>query len=122
MTDPDAIARDNPTFREYVHFATLNVKATAINKNDCGNVVLKYVGPAPPYNSGLHRYVWLIYAQKKQMDTAELSKYLDTRNNKKIDQWARDNDLTLVAANVFEAKQMDTAELSKYLDTRNNKK
>lgn len=104
LTDPDAISREEPLFREFVHFATLNVKATVINANSCGDVALEYAGPAPPYNSGLHRYVWLIYSQKEEMDTEPLTKYLDGRGAKKVNTWAKDNGLKLVAANLFEAE------------------
>jgi len=104
LTDPDAISREQPIFREFVHFAALNVKATVINANSCGDVALEYAGPAPPYNSGLHRYVWLIYSQEELMDTEPLTKYLDGRGGKKVNGWAKDNGLTLVAANVFESQ------------------
>jgi len=104
LTDPDAISREEPLFREFVHFATLNVKATVINANSCGDVALEYAGPAPPYNSGLHRYVWLIYSQKEEMDAEPLTKYLDGRGAKKVNTWAKDNGLKLVAANLFEAE------------------
>jgi len=104
MTDPDAISRDNPLFREFVHFAALNVKATVISPDSCGDVALQYAGPAPPYNSGKHRYVWLVYAQQGQMETGPLSEYLKDRGGKQVDKWAQENKLELVAANVFEAK------------------
>jgi len=115
LTDPDAISREQPIFREFVHFAALNVKATVINANSCGDVALEYAGPAPPYNSGLHRYVWLIYSQEELMDTEPLTTYLDGRGGKKVNGWAKDNGLTLVAANLFEAQwdeHCDTAHVA----------
>jgi len=112
LTDPDAISREQPIFREFVHFAALNVKATVINANSCGDVALEYAGPAPPYNSGLHRYVWLIYSQEELMDTEPLTKYLDGRGGKKVNGWAKDNGLTLVAANMFEAQWDEHCDLA----------
>jgi len=104
MTDPDAISRQNPLFREFVHYAAVNVTGSEISADSDVNVALQYAGPGPPYNSGLHRYVWLVYAQTVEVDCDDLSKYLEGRGGKKVDEWCREKGMTLTAANFYEAE------------------
>jgi len=104
MTDPDAISRQNPLFREFVHYAAVNVTGSEISADSDVNVALQYAGPGPPYNSGLHRYVWLVYAQTVEADCDDLSKYLEGRGGKKVDEWCREKGMTLTAANFYEAE------------------
>lgn len=54
MTDPDAPSREEPLFREYVHWVVTNIPGDNVLQ---GDVVLSYVGAAPPMNSGYHRSV-----------------------------------------------------------------
>merc|ERR1719361_388064 len=100
MTDPDAVARKEPLFREFAHYAAVNVNGTG----EGGDVALEYVGPAPPCNSELHRYVFLVYKQTKKLDAKPLADYLAGRGGKKCNVWALEQGLTLVAANLFEAE------------------
>ena len=68
------------------------------------NVALQYAGPGPPCNSGLHRYVWLVYSQAGEVDASELSAYLEGRGGKKTDAWCKEKGMTLVGANYYEAE------------------
>ncbi|CAD7084252.1 unnamed protein product [Hermetia illucens] len=61
MTDPDAPSRQNPTYREVRHWLVVNIPG---NKLDEGQVLIDFVGSGPPADTGLHRYVFLLFKQK----------------------------------------------------------
>ena len=54
MFDTDAPEVDNPKFRDFVHYAVVNIPA-----NDCnaGDEVVPYLGPLPYFNSGIDTFV-----------------------------------------------------------------
>ncbi|KAK0161232.1 hypothetical protein PV327_009726 [Microctonus hyperodae] len=60
MTDPDAPTRKAATFREWHHWLVGNIPG---NKVDSGDVLSDYIGSGPPKDTGLHRYVFLLYKQ-----------------------------------------------------------
>ncbi|XP_011049116.1 PREDICTED: protein D2-like isoform X1 [Acromyrmex echinatior] len=60
MTDPDAPSRTNPINREWHHWLVSNIPGSNVSK---GEVLSEYVGSGPPKDSGLHRYVFLLYKQ-----------------------------------------------------------
>lgn len=62
MLDPDAPSRCNPTMREWHHWMIGNIPECKIEE---GTVYTDYIGPAPPENTGLHRYIFLVYKQKE---------------------------------------------------------
>ena len=64
LTDPDAPCVAEPIFREFVHWVHVNIPA---EKVDLGKPVCPYVGAGPPYNSGTHRYIFLLYLQEEGM-------------------------------------------------------
>uniref|UniRef100_A0A669PG76 Phosphatidylethanolamine-binding protein 1 n=1 Tax=Phasianus colchicus TaxID=9054 RepID=A0A669PG76_PHACC len=64
LTDPDAPSRKDPKFREWHHFLVTNMKGNDVGS---GTVLSDYVGSGPPKGTGLHRYVWLVYEQPKQL-------------------------------------------------------
>lgn len=68
MTDPDAPSRKNPIRREFHHWLVGNIPGNSVNK---GNVLSAYVGSGPPKNTGLHRYVFLVYKQQGKIDFDE---------------------------------------------------
>lgn len=85
MTDPDAPSRANPVRREFRHwlvslfylfqintlinqFQVVNIPGSDIEK---GEVLSEYVGSGPPKDSGLHRYVFLLYRQPKKLEFEE---------------------------------------------------
>ncbi|XP_014224826.1 protein D2-like [Trichogramma pretiosum] len=60
MTDPDVPVRGYA--REWQHWVVGNIPEDKVHK---GEVLTEYVGPAPPKNSGAHRYVFLLYRQNQ---------------------------------------------------------
>lgn len=68
LIDPDAPSRKNPKFREWHHFLVTNMKGNDIST---GNILSDYVGSGPPKGTGLHRYVWLVYEQRKELKCTE---------------------------------------------------
>lgn len=77
-----------------------------------GKVLSEYIGSGPPKNTGLHRYVFLLYRQRDIIDFSKV-KYLtnqsgEGRGNFSIKKFARDHDLgTLIAGNMFLAEYDD---------------
>uniref|UniRef100_A0A915BK81 Phosphatidylethanolamine-binding protein n=1 Tax=Parascaris univalens TaxID=6257 RepID=A0A915BK81_PARUN len=68
MTDPDAPSRKTPTFREWHHWLITNIPGNDISK---GEVLSEYISSAPPPNTGLHRYVYLVYKQSGKISDPE---------------------------------------------------
>ncbi|XP_050544055.1 phosphatidylethanolamine-binding protein homolog F40A3.3-like isoform X2 [Daktulosphaira vitifoliae] len=64
MTDPDAPSRKEHTYREWHHWLVGNIPGTEISK---GETLSEYVGSGPPPNTGLHRYVFLVYKQPSKL-------------------------------------------------------
>nr|ABF18365.1 putative phosphatidylethanolamine-binding protein [Aedes aegypti] len=62
MTDPDAPTRAEPKMREWKHWVVINVPGSDVA---AGETVAEYIGSAPPQDSGLHRYVFLVYKQSR---------------------------------------------------------
>ncbi|XP_021195595.3 protein D3 [Helicoverpa armigera] len=60
MIDPDAPSRLEPTDREYLHWLMVNVPGDNLKYAD---TIAEYVGAGPPQDTGLHRYVFLVYQQ-----------------------------------------------------------
>ncbi|XP_011707281.1 PREDICTED: protein D2-like isoform X1 [Wasmannia auropunctata] len=61
LTDPD-VPRRGGYNREFRHWLVGNIPEENIAK---GEVLAEYVGPAPPKNTGKHRYVFLLYKQNQ---------------------------------------------------------
>lgn len=72
MTDPDAPSRLKPDFREFVHWVIMNIDGSSGGDLATGHTILPYLGPAPPYSSGLHRYVFTLYKQKDRIAQKDL--------------------------------------------------
>ncbi|KRG00078.1 uncharacterized protein Dwil_GK13056, isoform B [Drosophila willistoni] len=68
MTDPDAPSRSKPTFREFKHWVVVNIPGNDVAK---GEVLAGYVGSGPPKDTGLHRYVFLLYKQSRKLEFDE---------------------------------------------------
>lgn len=60
MVDPDAPSRANATFREVRHWAVVNIPGDSVDK---GDIIAEYRGSGPPKDTGLHRYIFLVYKQ-----------------------------------------------------------
>jgi len=61
IIDPDAPRRGGYN-REFRHWLVGNIPEENIAK---GEILAEYVGPAPPKNTGKHRYVFLVYKQNQ---------------------------------------------------------
>lgn len=68
MTDPDAPSRQQPTYREWHHWLIVNIPENRISD---GEVLSEYIGSGPPPNTGLHRYVFLVYEQPEKIQFNE---------------------------------------------------
>jgi len=60
FNDPDNLSRSNPNMREYAHWAVGNIPGTDIAK---GETLCTFIGSGPKENTGIHRYVFLVYKQ-----------------------------------------------------------
>jgi hypothetical protein len=71
MCDPDAPSRETPKMRNYIHWLLVNVPGPY--QLDRGFAAAPYEGPAPPPNTGFHRYVTIVYAQRGVIEAGKLS-------------------------------------------------
>ncbi|KAJ8934941.1 hypothetical protein NQ314_013100 [Rhamnusium bicolor] len=114
MVDPDAPSRENPTNREMKHWLVVNIKGGDLST---GEVIAEYRGSGPPKDSGLHRYIFLVFEQKaKQIfdEPKSPSTSSDNRRNFSIRTFAKKYNLgDPLAGNFFHA-QWDP-----YVDERN---
>lgn len=108
MTDPDAPSRANPKMREWKHWVVVNVPGSDVG---AGETVAEYIGSAPPQNSGLHRYVFLVYKQtggKVQFDEPKLSNRNPNRGKFRVAEFAEKYQLgNPVAGNFYQAQYDD---------------
>ncbi|XP_062121168.1 protein D3 [Drosophila sulfurigaster albostrigata] len=108
MTDPDAPSRKDPQFREWHHWLVGNIPGNDISN---GEVLSAYVGSGPPPETGLHRYVFLVYEQKckLQFDEKRLPNNSgDGRGGFKIAKFAEKYNLgDPIAGNFYQAEYDD---------------
>lgn len=64
MTNPDAPSRADPKIREVRHWLVGNIPSCDVAK---GDAIVEYVGPGPPKDTGLHRYIFLIFKQSDKI-------------------------------------------------------
>ncbi|KAH8417560.1 hypothetical protein KR222_001886, partial [Zaprionus bogoriensis] len=67
MVDPDAPTRSDPKYREILHWAVVNIPGNQVNE---GQTLVEYIGSGPPEGTGLHRYIFLLYAQTQKVEDA----------------------------------------------------
>ncbi|XP_067631225.1 protein D2-like [Eurosta solidaginis] len=68
MTDPDAPSRTERVMREWHHWLVGNIPGDQLEK---GEVLTEYVGSGPPKDTGLHRYIFLLYKQPNKLEFTE---------------------------------------------------
>ncbi|KAJ8680313.1 hypothetical protein QAD02_016100 [Eretmocerus hayati] len=104
MTDPDAPSRKDPKFREWHHWLVTNIPGKDISK---GEVLSEYIGSGPPPDTGLHRYVFLVYKQPGKVTFNEkrlTNRSGDGRNNFSIKKFAEKYKLgNPIAGNLYQA-------------------
>jgi len=125
LTDPDAPSRTDKKWSEYAHFITTNILlknednasadsdffSTDLSLDKQGHEILSYQGPAPPPNTGKHRYVFLLYKQPN--GKTDLKPPSDRPNwglgkpGAGVREWASENKLELFAVNFFYAENKE---------------
>jgi len=111
LTDPDAPDRASHVYREFVHWVVSDLTFAADGTAEAGTTVLPYVGPGPPCNSGLHRYVFLLYEQPAGAEPAALAAAFEGRGGKRAHEAARAAGLgPLVAVDWYEAQWDETVD------------
>eukprot|EP01084_Bolivina_argentea_P223851 378656_1 len=114
LTDPDARDRQKHEFREWIHCVRINVPGYDLTNG--GKELIEYVGSGPPPNTGLHRYVWLVYEQNGYINVANCGqKPLKSagsggagRANWKVRKFCKYNNLkNLVAGTYYNAEYDD---------------
>ncbi|RZF47587.1 hypothetical protein LSTR_LSTR012209 [Laodelphax striatellus] len=69
LTNPDGhLTKENS---EYVHWFVGNIPGNDLQK---GEVVWDYLQPFPPFGTGFHRFVFVLYKQEKKIDYSKLKK------------------------------------------------
>ncbi|KAG9508572.1 Phosphatidylethanolamine-binding protein-like F40A3.3, partial [Fragariocoptes setiger] len=107
MTDPDAPSRQDPKFREWLHWLVVNVPSQDVSK---GQTLSQYVGSGPPQGTGLHRYVFLVYKQNGTVtsDMRLTNTSADGRGKFSIRNFAKSHNLgEPVAVNFYQAQWDD---------------
>jgi phosphatidylethanolamine-binding protein (PEBP) family uncharacterized protein len=108
MTDPDAPSRREPSRREFRHWLIVNIRGSDISK---GETVFDYIGSGPPKDTGLHRYVFLLFKQstgKIDFDGPYVSDHSSLgRPNTSTRDLIKNYNLELKAANFYEAEYDD---------------
>ncbi|SCV03003.1 LANO_0G01552g1_1 [Lachancea nothofagi CBS 11611] len=122
ITDPDAPSRTDKKWSEYCHYVETDIRlpfeyshgtSSAVpdfvaSELTNGKALVEYHGPAPPKDTGKHRYVFLLY--KQPGDSSSFTKIADRPNwgfgipATGVDKWATENHLQLIAANFFLAQ------------------
>ena len=107
ITDPDAPSRKNPIAAEWHHWLVTNIAGSDVST---GDVMSEYVGAGPPKDTGLHRYVFLLFKQPNGKQSfpglSKLTKTsMDHRNNWKVRVFSHKYGLgQAVAGNLFQAE------------------
>ncbi|CAJ0947400.1 unnamed protein product, partial [Mesorhabditis belari] len=106
LTDPDAPSRANPTRREFKHWVVVNIPGNQVEK---GDEAAGYVGSGPPKDTGLHRYVFLLFKQNGKVDAGfqTPNNSSDGRPNWSAATFAQKHNMSLVAGNFYQAKYDD---------------
>jgi len=102
MVDPDAPSRANPTARCWRHWIVVNIPSGGLVDN--GQTISPYMGPAPPKNTGDHRYVFLLFRQNGRIETPALSSHHHDLAGFNPRNWAMQHNLTPIGSMYFMAK------------------
>ena len=70
LSDPDCPSRTVHSLRELVHWLVVNIPGDRVSE---GSELLTYLPVAPPQDSGLHRYVFMLYKQNGKMNEDNLT-------------------------------------------------
>ncbi|KAH8251219.1 hypothetical protein KR032_003274 [Drosophila birchii] len=105
MICPDAPNRENPMYRSWLHWLVVNVPGLDIMK---GQAISDYFGPLPPKDSGIQRYLILVYQQSDKLDFDEKKIELsnaDGHSNFEVKKFAEKYEMgNPVAGNIFQSR------------------
>lgn len=60
MIDPDAPSRTDYSLREILHWLVMNIPESNV---ESGDEVVEFIGTGAPKDTGLHRYIFLVFKQ-----------------------------------------------------------
>ncbi|ANB50226.1 hypothetical protein [Powai lake megavirus] len=87
MVDPDAPSRRNPIYKYFLHWLI-------INNNE---IIMDFTPPAPPKNSGPHRYFIFILKQNKLLNLSNIKINNKMKREKfNLAEFIADNDLEII--------------------------
>lgn len=105
MTDPDAPSRENPIVGEVRHWYVVNIPGNNVEK---GEALFQYIGSGPPKDTGLHRYVFLVFRQSGLLEFDEKrisNKSRENRLNSKAREFVAKYNLgNPIAGNFYQAQ------------------
>ncbi|KAK9890518.1 hypothetical protein WA026_010594 [Henosepilachna vigintioctopunctata] len=102
--------------KEWQHWLVVNIPGSDLSK---GEVLNEYVGSGPPKDSGLHRYVFVLFKQPGKITFTEPkhSKTDGNRGNFSVKRFAEKYNMgNAIAGNFFQAKFDDSAFIDNQLD------
>ncbi|EOY33468.1 hypothetical protein QUC31_018928 [Theobroma cacao] len=102
MTDPDVPGPSDPYLREHLHWIVTDIPGTT--DATFGREVVNYEMPRP--NIGIHRFVFLLFKQKRRQAVISTPSSRDHFNTRKF---AEENELGLPVAAVYFNAQRETA-------------
>jgi len=100
-------------FFTQLHWLRVNIPASAFQNeyNDgwaegSGESVVSYMGPAPPSETGLHRYIFLVFKQSGPVQVDQSAAKLIQRNNFDWHAWVKQQHVQfeLLEGNYFNAQ------------------
>ena len=68
LSDPDAPSRANPAIREVRHWYVVNIPGSNVDE---GETLFDFIGSGPPKDTGLHRYVFVVFKQPRKLEFDE---------------------------------------------------
>lgn len=115
MTDPDAPSSSDNKWSEYCHYLETNLKLSPSAESpmaldlssSSGDVLVPYMGPAPPKGTGPHRYVWILAQQSPDKAPGKIKDRPNWGFGKPgagFQHYAEQFNLTPVAVNFFYAE------------------
>lgn len=108
FADPDAPSRKEPARRSFLHWLVVNIPGADLAK---GETFTEYIGAGAPKDTGLHRYVFLVFKQKSRLALTRAktsNRSAEGRPNFSVRDFAKANKLGApVAGNYFQAQYDD---------------
>ncbi|KAE8711467.1 Protein CENTRORADIALIS-like [Hibiscus syriacus] len=102
MTDPDVPGPSDPYLRERLHWIVTDIPGTT--DATFGRELVNYELPRP--NIGIHRFVFLLFKQKRRQTVQAIPSSRDRFNTRKF---AEENELGVPVAAVYFNAQRETA-------------